>query len=99
MREDADSSAVYADYSIEDVDEPLLTIVEAVADVKGVDTLELQPLQSVINIDSLNTFMSEVSGDFYRSSSDDSTREPLVTFEYEGCEVTVKGRHVRVIAV
>lgn len=54
-------------------------VAEAVADAKGVDTLELDPMYGVIDPDALDAAVRSMSA------------EGSVAFEYEGFVVTVTG--------
>lgn len=54
-------------------------VAEAVAEAKGVDALELDPMYGVIDSDALDAAVRSMSA------------EGSVTFEYEGYVVTVSG--------
>lgn len=75
-------------------DQPLLAIVESVAWVKGVDARELDPLHSVIDVDTLTDLLGRERPEFDRSPNDPSNL--TVTFRYEGCLVTVRRGHIAV---
>lgn len=59
--------------------DPAAKIVDEVAQAKDVDSIDLTPIQSVIDAGALNNL-------YARSASDIE-----VTFEYEGYRVTVRG--------
>ena len=54
-------------------------VIEAVARAKDVDPLELSPLHYDVDTDALNAFVSH------------GERGLTVSFEYEGCQVSVHG--------
>lgn len=84
-------------YSVEDPDEPALTIVEAVSQVRGVDELDLKPLQHVIDTDSLSEILNGEQ-EFFRGGgqSRGESTDLQIAFEYEGCELTVMRDFVHV---
>lgn len=59
------------------------TVVMTVAEAKGVDPLDLEPLYTVIDSDALNSMFRPSVG------SPPATME--LSFSMEGCEVVVKG--------
>lgn len=59
------------------------TVVDAVADAKGVDPLDLEPLYDAIDPDALDSLFAEAPG---ASASPTELR-----FEMDGCEVVVRG--------
>ncbi|WP_224450313.1 HalOD1 output domain-containing protein [Haloprofundus salilacus] len=64
-------------------DEISTTVVMAVADAKGVDPLELEPIYSVIDPDALNRVFQPTVG---------SARDSLeLQFSMAGCDVVVRG--------
>ena len=73
-------------------------VVEAVAWVKGVDVRDLDPLQNWIDTDVLTDLYggSSAEEDFYRSSGRGPRVGPCLTFEYEGCTVTLTPEQVRI---
>ncbi|NHN48657.1 hypothetical protein G9464_13780 [Halostella sp. JP-L12] len=64
------------------------SIAIAVADAKGVDPLDLDPLYESVDPDALERFVGE-TGD---------AAVDRVTVTYEGCEVTVRGDRSVVVA-
>lgn len=58
-------------------------VVDAVAEAKGVDPLELEPLYTVVDPDALNNMFRPAVG------SASSALE--LSFSMEGCEVVVRG--------
>lgn len=83
-------------YSPEDDDQPLVAIVEAVAWVKGEDVRDLDPLQRVVDIEALQAQMRAESSQFTSSRADSDSDELEVTFQYEGCEVSVSRGTIRI---
>ena len=59
------------------------TVITAVADAKGVDPLELEPLYSAVDPDALNSLFSADAGSL------ESNLE--VRFTMSGCQVVVRG--------
>lgn len=59
-------------------------IVEAVAEAKDVDPLDLDPIYDVINLDALAALFGETT----RGQSQADSR---VVFSFEECEITVYG--------
>lgn len=77
-------------YPVADDDEPVPSIVEAVADVTGTDVTDLDPLYEAIDTDALIALLDSMErGDFYRGPDGRPAPENGVTFEYEGCTVRV----------
>ena len=66
---------------------PSLRVVERIADVDGVDPIELEPpLQEIIDTDALDRL--------FKSTGDEiSTRRGSVSFHYHGYDVTVRADH------
>lgn len=83
-------------YLPEEADEPVITIVKAVALVRGVRDHDLEPLQPTIDVDTLNELFGVQRGEFYRRATDSDTSEIELSFRYEGCKVTVEQGRVRV---
>lgn len=83
-------------YSLEEDDQPLVAIVEAVAWIKGVDFRDLEPLYRVIDVEELRKHMNREPSQFNPARSDSDHGDPEVTFRYEGCEVTVDRDTIRV---
>lgn len=70
--------------------QPTRAIFQAVAQVKGTKATELDPIENVIDSDSLEEIMgNENPDDFYRSSGDGKPDTLRIQFEYEGCIVEV----------
>lgn len=82
-------------YSVDETGEPLLTIVSAVAAVSGVGVRQLEPLEHTIDIDALTDLVRHDRPQFYRASGDNSP-DLAISFEYEGCAVTVTQAEIRV---
>lgn len=84
--------SVEREYSLENQDQPLLAIVEAVTEVTDRTYHELVPLQRAIDVEALTELL-----DSERAGSRQSTQRPSpgmrVRFRYEGCQVEV-GRTV-----
>ncbi|SFR32168.1 HalOD1 output domain-containing protein [Halogeometricum limi] len=59
------------------------TVVDAVADVRAIDPLELSPLGAVVDTDALDAL-------FAPGSELTRPHDVDLTFEYEGCGVTVE---------
>lgn len=76
-------------YSLDEDNQPLIAIVEAVAWVKGVDVRELEPLYHVVDVEKLREHLRGPS-EFTRSSAGPDRDDPEVTFRYEDCTVTVR---------
>lgn len=60
---------------------PVNAVISAVADATDSDPLELPPLYKAIDADALNQLFR----------AEPSSTEIRVSFQYEGCEVTIKG--------
>lgn len=82
-----DSEVVSIPYSLGEADEPMMTVIEAVAKFKGVDETSLAPLNDAVDVDALGTL-------FGTGVADPAGLQ--VTFEYEGCEVVVEENRVHV---
>ena len=81
-REEAASATVIDTDSTVTVDETLvMRVVDAVADAKGVDPLELEPLHESIDLEALDAIFSTADG---RSAVE-------LSFSVAGCEVVVRG--------
>lgn len=85
-------------YSAAGEDQPAIAIVKAVSWVKDVDVRALTPLHDVIDTEELQSLFKPRSADggFYRSSGEVTSADQTVTFEYEGCTVTVTDEEIRV---
>lgn len=59
--------------------EPAVRVAEEVAEAKGVDVLDLDPLFETINSDALDALLANAD------------RDVEVTFEYEGYAVRIRG--------
>lgn len=82
-----DSAAVSLPYSVGEADEPMMTVIEAVAKFKGVDETSLAPLNEAIDVDALGALFG---------ATDSEPTDLRVTFDYEGCEVLVEEDRVNV---
>lgn len=80
--------SVTREYSIEDQEQPLVAIVDAVSEATGVDQQNLVPLERVINVDALTALLKSTRSDFYRSAPS-SAPDVKVRFHYKGCLVEV----------
>lgn len=81
-REETASTTVIDTNATVTIDETLVsTVVDAVADAKGVDPLELEPLYESIDPDALDAIFSKADG---RSAVE-------LSFSVAGCEVVVRG--------
>lgn len=58
-------------------------VVSAVADAKGVDPLELDPLYDVVDADALDAIFGPTEGEAARAAT--------LTFRMAGCRVVVRG--------
>jgi hypothetical protein len=63
---------------------PSMAVIEAVADARGVDPLQLEPLANAIDPEALDRFFAHTYGGRPRAVG-------RLTFEVAGCEVTVTG--------
>lgn len=81
-------------YAADDEDQPLLAIVDSVAWVNGVDVRELQPLHRAVDVDTLEDLLGRDGREFERSAAADAAAAVTVTFQYEGCRITVDQDHV-----
>lgn len=89
MPRDSDDGFTVSYRSGED-GQPMLAIIDAIARTKDVSPTELEPLHYSIGVDELNgLFGRSDPAILYRSSSDSTPANHTVTFEYEGCNVTV----------
>ena len=81
-REEATSETVIDTDATVTIDETLvMKVVDAVADAKGVDPLELDPLHEAIDLEALEAIFSTAEG---RSAVE-------LSFTVAGCEVVVRG--------
>lgn len=96
MTPDDANNAVSLSYSTDEVDEPVLTVIEAVATVKGLDETALEPLNHAVDVDALRAIFGTDNEDAGGSTVGDDLAEVTVTFDYEGCEVTVEQNRVHV---
>lgn len=83
-------------YSPEERDEPAITIVEAVAWLRNLRSQDLEPLQRIIDVDTLNGIFGGRQREFYGGSTDSGTSGLALSFQYGGCEVTVEQSRIRV---
>lgn len=60
-----------------------MTVIETVAEAKGVDTLDLEPLYDVVDPDALDAFV--------RPSGASTPATTEVSFSMDGCDVVVQG--------
>lgn len=85
-------------FSPEEPAEPTVTIIEAVAWLRGVDQRDLTPLGAVIDADAL----AELATGTPRRSASSAAAEASTTdrcsisFEYEGCLVTVESDQITI---
>lgn len=84
-------------YSHDEVDQPTIGIVKAVAWVTGIDPTDLEPLHAAIDVDSLEAVVRPTGMDFYRERSSGSDAAVEVRFIYEGCDVTVTAETIHVL--
>lgn len=63
-----------------DPDQPSAELVRLLADLRNVDPYELEPLHNYIDTDSLNSLMA---------STENSSGEVAVTFQFDGYEVRI----------
>lgn len=63
---------------------PSMTVVAAVADARGVDPLELEPLANAIDPEALDRLFADTYDGHSRTAG-------YLTFEVAGCDVTVTG--------
>lgn len=75
------ASGVTLTWNSEPESTPANTVISAVAEVTDSDPVELPPLYRTIETDALNRL-------FLSNPSDSEIR---VSFQYEGCEVTIEG--------
>lgn len=77
-------------------DHPSSVVVRGVARVTSRDVLDLEPLSDVVDADALDALFDGRGrqGDFYRSSARSETTGLHLSFEYEGCAVTVRSDRV-----
>lgn len=68
--------------TVDDEEALSATVVSAVADAKGVDPLELEPLYKAVDADALDAIFSHADGDDTALS---------VSFSMAGCQVVVRG--------
>lgn len=77
-------------YRSDEAGQPMKAVIDAMAWTKGVAPTDLDPLNYSIAVDELNGLFDRADpGLLYRSSSDQTRANHTVTFEYEGCTVTV----------
>lgn len=77
-------------------DQPLTAIVEAVSAVKGVDVRELDPIYYAIDIEQLNRLAGGKPSGGHEEPTEPDRAKLTVTFEYEGCQITVGDERVSV---
>lgn len=84
-------------YRSDEDNQPVMTVIEAVAWIKGVDALELEPLYDTVNVDDIyGLFSRNHPGVLYRSTTDSATANQELSFDYEGCRVTVNPNEVQI---
>lgn len=86
-------------YSIDQSCQPILAIVEAVSWVKGVDARELEPLESAVDVKHLTRLFEDHGRPATRDAGRSRPTDLEVTFQYEGCLVTVTVGGLRVEAL
>lgn len=87
----ADTPGVPTQYDVTDNQQVSTRILEAVADQRGVDPLELQPLYEVVDPEALEAvFSSTVVG---------GNRGGRIEFTYAGCRITITAGADRAITV
>lgn len=96
MSPDGTQDAFSFSYAAEADHEPVLTVVEAVSWVTGVDARAMAPLNSAVDVELLSRVGNSDDRMFYRSSSAADSADPQVSFRYEGCLVTVTPELVRI---
>lgn len=77
-------------------DQPLTAIVEAVSSVKGIDVRELDPIYYAIDIERLNGLAGQNQFGHREGPTEPNPTDLSVTFEYEGCQITVEDERVSV---
>lgn len=79
------------EYSPDEPNQPALTVVEAIAQVKDVDPVELEPLADVVDFDAVNALFgrNSIRGMIKRSANESTLSDMQVVFEYAGCVVSV----------
>lgn len=90
------SDVVKRGYSVDEPDEPLVTIVETVSKLLGLDSQDLEPLQKTIDVEAMAQLLGHSPTEFYREPERAASIEPSVSFVYEGCQVTVTPDLIRV---
>lgn len=75
-------TAKTASPSITESRNAVTTVVQAVADEKGVSPLELEPIANALDPDVIEKLVDD-------ANAADSGSVPRIEFEYEDCEVTV----------
>lgn len=83
-------------FSRDESGQPVITVIDAVAELTDRDFRDLKPLHSVIDTTRLNGLFEESDGLFHPSRPDSDANSVSITFRYEGCEVTVKKETVHV---
>lgn len=86
------------EYSPDEPNQPALTIVEAIAEVKGVDPVDLEPLADVVDFDAVNALFgrNSIRGMIKRSANESTLSDMQVVFEYAGCVVSVYADRITV---
>lgn len=79
-----DGSSEACQYDVSPSESISVTIVEAVADVKGVEPLELESLYEAIDPDVLEIILTSPAGETAET-------DRKATFLFDGTEVTVRG--------
>lgn len=85
-------------YRPDESNQPTAAIVEAVSWVRGVDSVELEPLAAAVDPDALNALFGRpsVRKSFVRSASGPAPDDLRVVFEYAGYLVTVNADRITV---
>lgn len=86
------------EYSPDEPNQPALTIIEAIAEVKGVDPVDLEPLADVVDFDAVNALFgrNSIRGMIKRSANESTLSDVQVVFEYAGCVVSVYADRITV---
>lgn len=82
-------------YAPERPDQPVSAIVDAVSSVKSTDSSELEPLSRVIDTDALCDLFGG-RDERAVAGGDLAHADPRVTFEYEGCVLTVTADRISI---
>lgn len=94
MCEDEPTGAYSFRFSLDEPEQPLSAITSAVSWVSGVDPRELEPLQDVVDIDSLGVLLRKSHRESQRDRTEPEPPRVEVRFRYGNCHVTVTPTHV-----